>query len=119
MSREFRLNSGELLDLGEDHSLTYCHLTNTYKLGCRDKDKPSRRKLGDLLYEITDPDFRILDDTFYAWDKGDCSELGMLLVLYKYIYLEKIKDGYYLMSYPQHEEIYNYLFGDDDRKFIG
>jgi hypothetical protein len=78
----------------------------------------TRKDILDLLYKVTDEEFRTLDSTFYSWDKGDCSEAGALLVILKYVIGKEVEKPYYLDSYPQHKEIYELLFSNPT-KYIG
>ena len=71
-------------------------------------------KITQLLYEITDEDFRLKDREFYSWDKVDCSDVGALVVTLKYLLERDLNTPYYLDSYPKHEKLYKVLFEGED-----
>ena len=74
-------------------------------------------KIVDTMYEVCSKEFRTLDLDFHAWDKSDCSDVGALLVMLKYI-VESEKDlPYYRDSYGHQEDLYNYIF-NSGRRFI-
>lgn len=72
----------------------------------------------ELIYQMTTEEFRRTDDAFFSWDKGDCSEVGALIVIMKHLLEQGIKDPYYVSSYPKHKELYDLLF-NGEKNFIG
>lgn len=72
-------------------------------------------KIIGIMYEVCSNEFLTTDSSFYSWDKGDCSDVGALLIMLKYK-VESEKDlPYYRDSYGHQEDLYNYIFNSGKR----